>query len=114
MLQQFDKKIRLSDMKRLDNFYHEGSDHTYKTVWVYTPFQDNNLHIGYLDDRFFAYTRQAYGAGIDIDDPISVVNYYLNNIFFQIESVERDMIMQNQKYKIYKISLDNYKKMQNR
>lgn len=114
MQQQFDKKIRLSDIKRLDNFYDKASDHTYKKVWVFTPFMDNNLHIGYLDGRFFAYTRQAYGAGIDIDVPETVVNYYLNNIFFQIEAVEKDMIMQSQKYRIYKISLDNYIKMQNR
>lgn len=72
---------------------------------------DNNLHIGYLDDRFFAYTRQAYGAGIDIDDPKTVVDYYLDSIFFQSESIERDMIALNPIYQAYKDTLDNYIKM---
>lgn len=108
MLSEPDKRIRLSDIKRLDGFYHRGSGSLYRTVWVYTPFQDNDLHIGYLDNRFFAYTRPAYGRGIDIEKPESVIDYYLDSVFFQIEAVEKDMVMMNRIYRPYKIALDNF------
>jgi hypothetical protein len=98
-------KIDLNDMQRLENY------RGYKEVWVYTPSTDNDLHIGYLDDVFFAYILPAYGKGIDIQNPRSVVDHYIDNIYFKVESIEINMVSMNPKFSDYKKALDSKRNM---
>jgi hypothetical protein len=98
-------RINLDDIKILENY------RGHNEIWVYTPYLDNDLHIGYIDNVFFAYVLPAYGHGIDISNPRSVVDHYIDNIYFKIESIEINFVDMNPVYRHYKRALDGKKSM---
>lgn len=99
-------KINLEDIILIPSY------RGYNTVWCYTPkLTAPELHMGYLDNEFFAYVLSPYDSGIDIEQPTTVVDHYIDKIFLKCSSVEYNQMYMNEECKPYLEALLSRKKM---
>ncbi len=102
------KYIKIS----LEDIYHIKDYRGYDTIWCYTPkLTAPELHMGYIDNEFFAYILSPYGSGIDIEQPTTVIDHYLDKIFLKCPSVEYNMMFMNEDCRPYLEALKSKKKM---
>lgn len=95
------KRIKLDEIILIHNY------RDYETIWVYSPSAEPSLHIGYMDGTFFAYIL----ANMNNEDPYSIIDYYIDKVYFKVESVEKDLVTMNSNFRCYKNALDSKIKM---